>query len=1480
MAEEAPSQPSPQSSAPCQIYQPCHQDEALSRSPTGKGTILFWKNFAHGTEDACRTPHLSPGVASISQPGGIGSSGTILFSNESDYGDTDDHLLCHTPDPQGMRAAIDLISQKIARARESIRAEQTARDENVNEYLKLATNADRQQMQRIKNIFEKKNQKSAQMIAQHQKKLKNYIKRKRDLETYGTSPPSWQPRDVLQNVGHSLSGIVGNIKGGLSGLASVAHSSTDNKYPSDDDSSSLASESSQIAPSQCISVGVAPTATASPRRPPLTSGGTGGCPVAGPVPGMTAVGAPTGGEAIVGSATSGPALAVGGGFTGTLGTDTDLEPFLIELSERKEECQRLTEEIEALKNQMRQEYTCFSQALQEERYRYEFLQEQMNDLIELHQNEVQNLKQGIADMEEKVQYQSEERLRDVQEILESCQTRVQLGESFVITCFLDYNADVSWMKDGIPVSRVLRQDEYTSTQHNYKGRGWGSSLRVHMAKLMHAGQYRCTEHSPGTHPVKVLPYVQATQRMTESKCYNLIINEPLELRCNENFVRHSSPHTATWYKNSRLLTPDTRVHVTPLGLTISKANEQDSGTYTCGNIASSRATSYGSYRVVTPIRIDPLLSFSRPMDGNSVQITCHIHAVPRPKVIWEVSGKYVREETPTELEHGVHRATLFLRNVTANDGYIYSCLATYVGCEDLAAELSLQAYGAESAIRTSEAFPGTGVTLNTSKKELRLQCVYPPDPSIRMRWFKDGVDIRNYPKRNKYNVDPVDQSLIIRNPSYDDVDNYTCHAVGTTERAVILVGIGVEIRKATSHTAAFIEGRKVSLTCKASGVPLPSVRWFKNNTVLSVLQIPRFSYNSSPGGFRDTLVISNLRKADAGKYACVADNGHSQAIERLGVEVKGKYDAMLPFLIVLVEVIALLLVSFRVRKKMTEKFVEREQPGPWSGGYIMPSEDSYPQTGPVVQTVVDVQQAVEGPKQTAEETHVQMQTHAADETQLDEKGAKQQNAEKKADESQRAGDEKHGITEIQGAAAEPVGTKSHMVQNLREDARDKAMTDVDEKCMVTSEDAEQAKARDDGPEPRSKPSTSEVDGVLQRRHGKSELRRSKGKKSGIALQPEMPLEDARAIESTVTPRGGEQAGATSPTFSPVLQEEAKKRKGHEGIPGGAVDVGSPQTFKFQFKRNIDNEGKGTQEVLRHISVTLSSESLSREPSTSRGVQSEKDAEESETSRRHLSLTLVKGPLMEQVKGSCSFDEKRRLPPLSKARTSKRNILGDDTDSTTSHSSTHSCDLQAVKRFRQVLLPNVGGARHEELKPKKRSTKPACSRTFVAVPHKLLHPEEDVRQHMFPKLVNVREQKSGTARQASTPTCSKVLKVSPHKHVEPEVRLEHHPELQEPLALRSKGAGRVSQPTCSKKPLLKPQKRFPSQEATMEDSDMFASGVERPTVTERPRRSTSRARKQKSLKSSTASEEVPSILLKRKGDKRGVRKNVNIIEPRK
>lgn len=106
----------------------------------------------------------------------------------------------------------------------------------------------------------------------------------------------------------------------------------------------------------------------------------------------------------------------------------DLEQLLTEVKlvqhECQNECQRLHEDTEAFKSNLQTEVNELTQALQEERFRSERLEDQLNDLIELHQNEIENLKQCITDMEEKVQYQSEERLRDMIEMLDTCQTKI------------------------------------------------------------------------------------------------------------------------------------------------------------------------------------------------------------------------------------------------------------------------------------------------------------------------------------------------------------------------------------------------------------------------------------------------------------------------------------------------------------------------------------------------------------------------------------------------------------------------------------------------------------------------------------------------------------------------------------------------------------------------------------------------------------------------------------------------------------------------------------------------------------------------------------------------------------------------------------------------------------------------------------------------------------------------------------------------
>lgn len=90
---------------------------------------------------------------------------------------------------QRSRSCLDNLQQKILKVKEQLKIEQTARDENVAEYLKLVNSADKQQVGRIKQVFEKKNQKSAQNIAQMQKKLEQYHRKMKDSEVQPSPSP-------------------------------------------------------------------------------------------------------------------------------------------------------------------------------------------------------------------------------------------------------------------------------------------------------------------------------------------------------------------------------------------------------------------------------------------------------------------------------------------------------------------------------------------------------------------------------------------------------------------------------------------------------------------------------------------------------------------------------------------------------------------------------------------------------------------------------------------------------------------------------------------------------------------------------------------------------------------------------------------------------------------------------------------------------------------------------------------------------------------------------------------------------------------------------------------------------------------------------------------------------------------------------------------------------------------------------------------
>ncbi|XP_077449812.1 transmembrane and coiled-coil domain protein 3-like [Stigmatopora argus] len=334
---------------------------------------------------------------------------------------------------------IDSLQQKILKVTEQIKVEQAARDQNVAEYLKLVNNADKQQVVRIRQVFEKKNQKSAHSVARLQRKLERYHRRAKESEANGKpaghkegtggdsgahckegagggdagahskegAPARHPALDKVKTVGPGVSLSAPFFFNKSRGLANLIR----NKYGSADNIAHLKGmDAGSGLRGEGGGRGLSGSATVVAKAGKYQSDDE--CST-GTSASIDSNGNPAGGSGAAATAAA-----------ATSRSDGRL-PEVLETVRRVREAQTcLGDDIRALEVQFRHDYGYFTQVLQEERYRYERLEEQLNDLTELHQHETGNLKQELASVEEKVAYQAYERARDIQEVLESCQTRV------------------------------------------------------------------------------------------------------------------------------------------------------------------------------------------------------------------------------------------------------------------------------------------------------------------------------------------------------------------------------------------------------------------------------------------------------------------------------------------------------------------------------------------------------------------------------------------------------------------------------------------------------------------------------------------------------------------------------------------------------------------------------------------------------------------------------------------------------------------------------------------------------------------------------------------------------------------------------------------------------------------------------------------------------------------------------------------------
>ncbi|WAR01034.1 LACH-like protein [Mya arenaria] len=123
-----------------------------------------------------------------------------------------------------------------------------------------------------------------------------------------------------------------------------------------------------------------------------------------------------------------------------------------------------------------------------------------------------------------------------------------------------------------------------------------------------------------------------------------------------------------------------------------------------------------------------------------------------------------------------------------------------------------------------------------------------------------------------------DWNLHIRNVQTDDDGEYTCQ-INTDpiqiKRIRLKVQVPAEIENKTSSGNVTVnEGDKVELTCQASGVPEPSISWFRRTAQTN-------NAREHVGTVGELLIIHNISRYCGGLYECEASNNIAPPARRL-----------------------------------------------------------------------------------------------------------------------------------------------------------------------------------------------------------------------------------------------------------------------------------------------------------------------------------------------------------------------------------------------------------------------------------------------------------------------------------------------------------------------------------------------------------------------------------------------------------------------
>ncbi|XP_036717982.1 neural cell adhesion molecule 1 isoform X14 [Balaenoptera musculus] len=322
-------------------------------------------------------------------------------------------------------------------------------------------------------------------------------------------------------------------------------------------------------------------------------------------------------------------------------------------------------------------------------------------------------------------------------------------------------------------------------------------------------------------------------------------------------------------------------------LTIYNANIDDAGIYKCVVTAEDGTESEATVNV----KIFQKLMFKNAptpqefREGEDAVIVCDVVSSLPPTIIWKHKGRDVILKKDVRFIVLANNY-LQIRGIKKTDEGTYRCEGRILARGEINFKDIQVIVNVPPTVQARQSIVNATANLGQS---VTLVCDAEGFPEPTMSWTKDGEQIENE-EDEKYLFSDDSSELTIRKVDKNDEAEYVCIAenkAGEQDASIHLkVFAKPKITYVENQTAMELE-EQVTLTCEASGDPIPSITWRTSTRNISSEEKTLDGHMVVRSHARvSSLTLKSIQYTDAGEYICTASNTIGQDSQSVYLEVQ------------------------------------------------------------------------------------------------------------------------------------------------------------------------------------------------------------------------------------------------------------------------------------------------------------------------------------------------------------------------------------------------------------------------------------------------------------------------------------------------------------------------------------------------------------------------------------------------------------------